>query len=311
MRIGFYAEYTEDTAQFAHDVGFKSLQLSAWHGSTLDAETITTAQIDSILSNLSRKDIEISALGYYPNYLDTDPNERERAQRYFPKVMQLAEKLGVGVVATFVGRNPDTTVEENIPDFKELFSRYCDQAHKLNVKIAIENCPMISAKTHKVHNIAFSPEVWEVMFETVDSEQLGLEFDPSHLVWLGIDYLQALKDFGHKVFHVHAKDMEIDRRILQRSGILGRSFGPKLGPDRRWWRARAPGWGEVDWPKFITEVIRTGYRGNIDIENEDDIFAELSTYADIRSEADVVSKYSRDRHGLRLGYETLSKLITQ
>lgn len=309
MRIGFYTNYSKETAEFAKDVGFTSLQLSAWPDSSLDANTISEAEIDGIRRDLDGKDIKISALGYYPNYLTPDERERQQAQEYFPKVMQLAARLGVGVVATFVGQDPRLNVEENIPAYRELFSRYCDLAHKLNVKIAIENCPMINVVTMKGNNIAYSPEVWDVMFEAVPSENLGLEFDPSHLVWQQIDYAQALKDYAHKVFHVHAKDMEIDRKILARSGILGRNFAPKKGLGRRWWQARTPGWGEVDWPRFITAVILSGYDGAIDIENEDDVFAGLKTIHAVRSEADVVSNYSQERVGLRLGFNTLSKLI--
>ncbi|ULR46962.1 sugar phosphate isomerase/epimerase [Rhizobium sp. K102] len=309
MRIGFYTNYSKETAEFAHEVGFTSLQLSAWPGSALDANTTTDAELAEIRRDLDSKNIQISALGYYPNYLHPDDHEREAAQAYLPKVMNLASRLGVEVVATFAGQDPRLNVEENIPAFKELFSRYCDLAEKSNVKIALENCPMINVVTMKGNNIAYSPEIWDVIFDVVPSDRLGLEFDPSHLVWQGIDYCQAIKDYASKVFHVHAKDMEIDRKILARSGILGRSFAPKKGLDRRWWRARAPGWGEVDWPEFISAVIVSGYQGNLDIEHEDDVFASMQTIHSIRSEADVVSNYSQERAGLRLGYNTLSKLI--
>lgn len=309
MRIGFYTNYSPETAEFARNVGFTSLQLSAWQGSSIDANTTSDADLDAIRRDLDSKNLKISALGYYPNYLTPDEHERQQAQEYFPKVMRVAARLGVDVVATFAGQDPRLNVEENIPAFRELFSRYCDEAQKLNLKIAIENCPMINVVTMKGNNIAYSPEVWDVMFDAVPAENLGLEFDPSHLVWQQIDYVQAVKDYAHKIFHVHAKDMEIDRKILARSGILGRNFAPKKGLGRRWWQARTPGWGEVDWSEFITAVILSGYDGAIDIENEDDVFASLNTIHAVRSEADVVSNYSQERVGLQLGYNTLSKLI--
>jgi sugar phosphate isomerase/epimerase len=311
MRIGFYANYTPETARFAHETGFSSLQLSAWQGSYLDAYSIGSDKIDAMLKQLAEYDIEISALGYYPNYFDPDHEEREKAQAYLPKVIDLAQRLGVKVVATFAGRDPDKTVEDNIPLFKELFSRFCDHAENRDVKIALENCPMVEKKTNKGRNIAFSPEVWDVLFDVVPSDYLGLEFDPSHLVWQEIDYVQAVLDYAPKIFHVHAKDMEIDRAARNRIGIYGPSFGMTKGLGKGWWRARAPGWGEVDWPKFISAVIKSGYRGNIDIEHEDSVFAGMQPMGAISSEGDIVANYSLERVGLTLGYKTLSQLIVR
>lgn len=309
MRIGFYANYSEETAKFAHETGFSSLQLSAWQGSYLDAETVTTERIDAMLKQLSDYDIEISSLGYYPNYLH--PHEGEEARAYLPKVIDLAARLGVSVVSTFAGRDPDKTVEENVPLFKEAFSRFCDHAESKGVRIALENCPMIEKKTNKCNNIATSPEIWDVLFEVVPSASLGIEFDPSHMVWQGIDYIQAVKNYSHKIFHVHAKDMEIDYVARSRMGILGPSFGATSGLGVGWWRARTPGWGEVDWPKFITAVIEGGYRGNIDIEHEDSVFAGLQPMGVIATEGDIVANYSLERIGLTLGYKTLSQYIVR
>lgn len=311
MRIGFYANYSRETALFAHETGFSSLQLSAWQGSYLDANTITTEKIDAMTRFLSDLDIEISSLGYYPNYLDPNPNEGAHAQEYFPKVVDLAARLGVKVVSTFAGRDPDKTVEENIPLFKEVFSRFSEYAESKGVKIALENCPMIEKKTNKCHNIATGPEVWDVLFEVVPSDALGIEFDPSHMVWQGMDYMRAIKDYGHKIFHVHAKDMEIDYVARSRMGILGPSFGETSELGQGWWRARTPGWGEVDWPKFITAVIECGYRGNIDIEHEDSVFASLQPMSSIETEGDIVANYSLERIGLTLGYKTLSRYIVR
>lgn len=311
MRIGFYANYTPETAHFAHETGFSSLQLSAWQGSYLDADKVSGDQIDAMLRQLSHYDIEVSALGYYPNYFDPDLEERERAQAYLPKVIDLADRLGVKVVATFAGRDPDKTVEQNIPLFRDLFRRFCDHAEKKGVKIALENCPMVEKKTNKGRNIAFSPEIWDVLFSEVSSDHLGLEFDPSHLLWQGIDYVQAVQDYAPKIFHVHAKDMEIDHKARNRTGIYGPSFGVTKGLGKGWWRARAPGWGDVNWPKFISAVIKSGYRGNIDIEHEDSVFAGMLPMGAISSEADIVANYSLDRVGLTLGYKTLSQLIVR
>lgn len=308
MRLGFYANYTEDTAKFAAETGFKSLQLSAWPDSALDAENTSAQQIDAIQADLGSKDIEISALGYYPNYLDRDEAEAEAAQSYFIKVLDLAQNMGIGVVATFAGRHQSMSVEDNLPLFKEVFSRFCDEAAKREIKIAIENCPMMEVKPMEGTNIAFSPEIWDAMFDAVPSDNLGLEMDPSHLVWLGIDYVKAVHDYGAKIFHAHAKDMEIVRPVLARTGIYGQAFGEPEGFGHGWWRARTPGWGEVNWAAFITALIEVGYQGNLDIEHEDDVFA-AAQFGKVTNEADIVGNYSTERKGLQLGYNHLSALI--
>ena len=306
MRLGFYTEYTPEIAEFANKVGFNSLELSAWPESSLNADSITDERITEICNDLDEKDIEISALGYYPNYLSPDPEESAETQRYFFKLLELANRIGVSVVATFAGRDPNKSIADNIPLFKEVFSRFCDEAEKRNIRIAIENCPMMDRIQLKGINIAFSPEVWDAMFEAVPSKMLGLEFDPAHTVWLGIDYIKAIHDYGDRIFHVHAKDMEIRRDVLARVGIYGQAFGEAFGLGHGWWRPRIAGWGEVDWPKFITALLEVGYKGNIDIEHEDDVYAQTTT---LDHESKVVGTYGKELRGLVLGYKTLSKLI--
>ena len=322
MKLGFYADYSPDTVKFAEDVGFKCMELSAWPESALNADTVSEKKLREILKDLEKRDIEISALGYYPNYLDPDKEQGKEAKRYFTKVLELANRMSVGVVSTFAGRHPQRSVADNIPLFKEVFTGFCEEAESKNVRIAIENCPMMDRITMLGTNIAFSPEIWDVMFEEVPSECLGLELDPSHLVWLGIDYIQAVRDYGNRIFHIHAKDMEIDRKVLSKVGIYGELFRDVKGLGHGWWRARTPGWGEINWPGFISALVEVDYQGNIDIEHEDDVFA-FSGYIDrgpgsIGSrdidlpsdpEAAIVAKYGREEKGLLLGYNTLSKLI--
>lgn len=309
MRLGFYTNYDEKTVEFAHKVGFRSMELSAWPDSSLNADRMTDQRISEVKRDLEEHDIEISALGYYPNFLDPDRAKAEEARRYFIKVLDLAERMDVGVVCTFAGRDPDKSIKDNIPLFENVFSHFCDEAERRNVRIAIENCPMMDRFRLRGENIAISPEVWDEMFRVVPSRALGIELDPSHMVWQGIDYIQATYDYGNRIFHVHAKDMEINRRVLGRVGILGQAFGEITGLGHGWWRARLPGWGEIDWPKFITSLVEVDYKGNIDIEHEDDVFAAAYARGKIDTESGIVEKYGREEKGLILGYNTLSKLI--
>lgn len=310
MRLGFYSDYSEQVAQFAQRTGFRSLQLSAWPASSLNADTITDARIKEIKADLDSKDIEISALGFYPNVLSEDEEAGKEAQRYLKKVVELAARMEVGVVSTFAGRRKSRPVQESFAPFKEVFSSVMELAEAKSIRVAIENCPMHDFMTGTGENIAYSPELWDEIFRLVPSENLGLEFDPSHCVWLHIDYIKAIRQYGKKIFHAHAKDMELRRDIMNRVSILGSATefqGHVMA--HGWPRARTPGWGEVDWPAFITALRDVGYKGNLDIEHEDDVFANTSAFSEHQSEADVVGNYGRDELGLTLGYKTLSQYI--
>lgn len=309
MKLGFYTNYDEKTVEFAHKVGFRSMELSVWPDSSLNADKVTDKRIAEVKKNLKEHDIEISALGYYPNFLDPDEEKAEEAIRYFYKVMELASRMGVGVVCTFAGRDPDKSIKENIPLFEEVFTPICAEAERRKIRVAIENCPMMDRFRLRGENIAISPEVWDEMYKVVPSKALGIELDPSHMVWQGIDYIQAIYDYGDRIFHIHAKDMEINRRVLSRVGILGQAFGETIGLGHGWWRARLPGWGEIDWPKLITALIEMNYRSNIDIEHEDDVFAAAHAKEMIDTESGIVDAYGREEKGLILGYNKLSKLI--
>jgi len=322
MKLGFYADYSPSTVKFAEEVGFGCMELSAWPESSLNAEKVSEKEIANVLKDMEKRNLEISALGYYPNYLDPDEEKSIEAKSYFIKVLDLAKRMNVGVVSTFAGRYPLKSVEDNIPLFKEVFTMFCEEAERRNIRIAIENCPMMDRVSMLGTNIAFSPEIWDVMFKEVPSESLGIELDPSHMVWLGIDYIQAVHDYGNRIFHIHAKDMEINHKVLSKVGIYGELFREVEGLGHGWWRARTPGWGEINWPAFISALIEIDYQGNIDIEHEDDVFA-FSGYVDrgpgsIGSrdldlpedpEAAIVAKYGKEEKGLILGFNTLSKLI--
>ena len=310
MRLGFYTDYSEETAAFAAETGFTSLQLSAWPDSAINPDTVSEARLEEILDDLRRRDIEISALGYYPNYLAPEAGERAECRRYFLALLDLAQRMQVPVVSTFAGCNPYCTVEDNLAPFQALFTEFCQEAEERGLRIAIENCPMIERRTNHCTNLAFSPEIWERMFELVPSPALGLEMDPSHLVWLGIDYIQAVRDFGERIYHAHAKDTEVRRDVLARVGIYGQTLGEVSGFGLGWWRGRAPGWGEVDWPAYISALIEVGYEGNLDIEHEEDLF-DFSELVDYRPQGEMpmVPAFTRDSKGLLLGYQTLAPLV--
>jgi sugar phosphate isomerase/epimerase len=223
-------------------------------------------QIEEVHALLDDLGLEISSLGYYPNALYPDADHRETVIGHLKIVIEAAGRLGVPIVGTFVGRDKDRTIEENLDEFGKVWPPIVKFAADHNVKIAIENCPMIFSNDEWPggNNLAFSPSIWRQMFEIIPDDNFGLNLDPSHLVWLMIDYERAIRDFHERVFHVHAKDLEIDRDGLYEHGTLSCGMG--------WQIPRLPGLGEVDWGRFISTLYRFGYDYVISIEHEDRAF---------------------------------------
>jgi len=111
-------------------------------------------------------------------------------------------------------------------------------------------------------NLAYSPRTWRRMFEALPSDHLGLNYDPSHLVWQMMDYVRPIYEFRQKLFHVHAKDMKIERDKLDDEGILA------LG----WSTPKVPGLGEIAWNRFVSALTDVGYQGAVCVEVEDRAF---------------------------------------
>ena len=283
MTLGFLSEFTEEELQFAKDIGFQGMEVKARPGSEF-MKTWEEKGEEGIRELLDKYKIKITALATHTNHLSPDREEREKVNAHLFTLIDIASKLNIEVVATFAGRISDLSVEENIPEFKKVFTPVIKKAEEKGIKIAIENCPTMNGHPFRGINIAYAPKIWEMMFEELPSPSLGLEFDPSHLLWLGVDYIKALKKFGDKIFHFHAKDTEILEEKIEEETIFGKG----------WWRYRIPGFGEVDWEKVIHILQEVSYTGGFVIEHEDPIFSG-----------------ERRKEGLRLGYKYLSRYFLQ
>lgn len=255
MRIGFITRYDQTAAMdFAAAQGFFGLELMCWNGDGL------LDHADAVKRSMDERGLEIITMGFWGNNLD--PAERTAWRRRQEGVIDLAAKWGVSKVATFAGRDQTLDLDGNLRAFGEFWGLLAKRAEDKGIQICFENCPMFDPRSLRSINIATSPAIWERMFNEVDSPALGLQFDPSHLYWLQIDYLAALREFAPKVGLVHAKDTEILPDALARIGILGRG----------WWRYRLPGLGAVDWKAFVAALREIGYRGDVAIEHEDPLY---------------------------------------
>jgi len=278
MRLGFVSAILpdlslEDVLAFAAAEGFACVELMCWPkgkaerryaGVThIDAAGLTSADAAKVSDLLAETGVSISGLGYYPNPLAPDAREARVYVEHLKKVIVAAERLGVGVVNTFIGRDWTKSVDENWPRFRKVWKPLVAFAEGHGVRIAIENCPMLFTRDEWPggKNLAHCPAVWRRMFDEIPSQSFGLNYDPSHLVWQQMDYVKPLREFAGRIFHVHAKDARLERQGLDDWGILATPLQyhtPKL-----------PGLGEVDWGRFLSMLGDTGYGGPVCIEVED------------------------------------------
>jgi sugar phosphate isomerase/epimerase len=272
----------EELATWASDNGFEMLEVCCWptgqgtdrkYGGVahIDVDSLTPARASEINGMLAEKGLGISSLAYYPNPLHPDLEHREHVVAHLKKVILGAEMLGVDIVGTFVGRwwNPELTgrdwnkhLDHNFGEFMKVWPGLIEFAGEHGVKIAIENCPMLWTDTWPGgSNLAYAPALIRRMMDAIPEKSFGLNFDPSHLVWQQIDYVRFIYDFADRIFHVHAKDMDIDEDMLYQDGILGCGF--------RWQIPRLPGLGLVDWQQLVAALYDVGYDFVLSIEHED------------------------------------------
>lgn len=156
--------------------------------------------------------------------------------------------------------------DEGFGIWKETFPDVVRHAESRGVYIAIEGWP---GPAPYYPTLGCTPEMWRAMFEAIPSRHFGLNYDPSHLVRLGIDYVRALSEFAERINHCHGKDTELLADELYECGVLPATFGAKYGFSEGSWRYTIPGHGEVDWAGVAVRLERAGYRGAISVELED------------------------------------------
>ena len=278
MQLGFVSaivgDYSlEQTLSTASRIGFDCVEIMCWPpgkaerryaGVThIDVTQLDKSSVDNIKQLCEKYQVAISGLGYYPNPLAPDAAESDVATSHLAKVIEAAPKLGLDRVNTFVGRNPALSVDENWNRFLETWTPLIRLAESVGVRVGIENCPMSFTRDEWPggKNLATSPAIWQRMFNDIGSDSFGLNYDPSHMIWQQMDYVQPIRDFADKLFHIHAKDVRLDRERLNQVGILAfpnEYHTPKL-----------PGLGDVDWGKFFSALTDVGYRGPVCVEVED------------------------------------------
>jgi sugar phosphate isomerase/epimerase len=253
--------------------GFESIEIACWPQSTgpsrryagtshIDVANLSAGQATDLRAEIEGKGLHISGLGYYPNPLHPDPAHREQVIGHLGHVIVAAGRMGVPLVNTFMGGDATKTQDQNWGRALEIWPDIVRRAQDNGVTLTIENCPMIFSEDEWPggHNIAWSPYIWRRILEQWGGT-IGLNFDPSHLVWLMIDQERFVREFGPHILHFQAKDLMIDRDGLYERGTLSAGIG--------WQIPRLPGLGDVDWGEIFSALYRAGYDGDVIIEHED------------------------------------------
>lgn len=246
----------DEICDFWSEGGFDTLEI----GPTFDLS-------DEALRTFESRGVKISDLIYCRNTLASDSSDRETVLDRLRQRIEWADRFGIPMVTTSAGfpsrwDNKQTYDRYEairplpaaaIDEWGRVFTPLVELAEAKGVKLAFENCPLMQ-------NWAIAPDLWTSMFERIDSTQLGLVYDPSHLLWQMIDPYAPIEEFADRIFAIHAKDTQVDHERLARVGILS---------DFSWWSYRIPGRGQIDWSRFMGKLLDISFDGPITIEHED------------------------------------------
>lgn len=304
MRLGFLTACLPDLelaqiAGWAAEHGYEALEVAAWPNlgdrpftaTHIDVASLTPAGAAEVAETFARHGLELSSLAYYDNNLHPDPGERAAINGHVLACIDAAALLGVPSVGTFVGRDPNRTVAENLKDAEGVFAPLVAHANDHGVRIIIENCVMEGWHPDGYPgNLAYSPELWEWMFGL----GLYLNYDPSHLIWMGIDPIEAVRPYVDRVEHAQAKDIQVFPERRNRYGYPGKAVARDNPWDVGWWRYRVPGLGDVDWRRLIDVLYEGGFDGVLSVEHEDPVWG---------------GNEERVKTGLQVAHRTLRPLI--
>ena len=259
-------------------MGFECVEVACWPAGKAERRYAGVSHIDvarvctddgyarHVLDYAAQHGVEISALAFYPNTMDGDLEKRAANIAHLETVIRASAKLGVNLVTTFIGRDQTKSVEDNLARVAQVWPPIIALAEELDVKIAIENCPMLFGRDQWPggQNLMTTPVIWHKVFDILPSPNLGINYDPSHFVWQMIDYIKPIYEFKDKIFHVHYKDIKLFQDKLERVGVMAYPLdfmSPKL-----------PGLGDVDWGRFVSALTDIRYDGFTCIEVEDKAF---------------------------------------
>ena len=285
MKLGFVSAILdgysyEEMMATAKRIGYQCVEVACWPEAKAERRYAGVTHINcekvieddsyaqQVLTVAKDNGVEISSLAFYPNTLDPDLKKRHDNVEHLKNVIRASHKLGINMVTTFIGRDQNRNFEDNLLIVKEVWPEILNLAKELGVKVAIENCPMLFGPDQWPggQNLMTTPHNWRKIFEILDYDNLGINYDPSHFVWQMIDYVEPVYEFKDRIFHVHFKDLKVIKSKLNQVGILAYPLdfmAPKL-----------PGLGDVNFSRFLSALTDIGYNGYACVEVEDRAFED-------------------------------------
>lgn len=285
MKLGFVSAILdgysyEEMMSTAKKIGYQCVEVACWPEAKAERRYAGVSHINCekvieddsyaqhVLTVAKDNGVEISSLAFYPNTLDPDQKKRHDNVEHLKNVIRASHKLGINMVTTFIGRDQTKNFEDNLLIVKEVWPEIMDLAKEQGVKVAIENCPMLFGPDQWPggQNLMTTPHNWRKIFEILDYDNLGINYDPSHFVWQMIDYVEPVYEFKNRIFHVHFKDLKVIKSKLNQVGILAYPLdfmAPKL-----------PGLGDVNFSRFVSALTDIGYNGYACVEVEDRAFED-------------------------------------
>lgn len=294
LTVVFDQKPLEEVADYVSELGYEAVEIASWGGSNhldVDRALSDSDYLKGIKSMLDSRGLEISALADHlsaqqvlppidASFDDWSPVADQGkdamvayGREHLLKSARVASELEVPVVNGFFGSTvwgswyswPPKHIEiydQGWELFVERWSPILDEFKKLGVKFA-----------HEVHptEIAYNITTAQTAIEKLGRDDWGFNYDPAHFIWQMIDPVVFIKNFGNRIFHVHAKDFEVQEDEVSRDGVL--STGSWTNP-RRAARYRVPGWGQVPWRRVITALLELGYDGVLSFEHEDPVMSE-------------------------------------
>ena len=256
IRIGTMAGKGEKTADYIRQIlphGFESFEINFWQ--TLGAVDLKklASQVKEVLAG---SDAVVSSLGIYGNPLMDDDKAKD-AREGWKRLIDAAPSFGCDLVCGFAGRVVGKPVPESMKRYKKVFEPLAKRAADKGVRLAFENCEMGGTWASGDYNIAHTPAAWDMMFNELDMDNIGLEWEPCHQMVKLIDPMPQLRKYVKRIFHIHGKDATIYWDVVREHGIHG---------SHRFAFHRTPGFGDSNWTDIISELRRGGFVGAIDIE---------------------------------------------
>ena len=248
----------DDALAVAREIGLTCLEVGP----------LVQRDLSALKRAMATSDVQLHSFIYGRNFLVDDLRRAAEYQRELRRLLDMAILLGVPQITMSTGVQPDQTLEDNIRTTLDFWRPYFEEGAAAGVRFALEFCPTSG-------NFALGPWAWRPLLEaTRDFPNFGLNYDPSHLLWQMIDPYTPLVEFGQYILSVHAKDTHIRRDVLVEHGTITPYRNAEMAPNgvvearACWWEFRVPGEGDLDWSRFLGELLATGYEGAILIELE-------------------------------------------